>query len=72
MRAIKRSGHMLDKSGHLRPQELIESCENKGDSDESIHRHKTAISRDKLSIPMFTLAKAGFLNGESKDDKTRS
>lgn len=64
IRTIKRSGHMLDESGHLRPLQLIESCEEENDSDENIHRHKTAISRDKLSIPMFTLAKAGFLNGD--------
>jgi DNA phosphorothioation-associated putative methyltransferase len=62
-RAIKRSGHMLDENGHLIPLAITKSAESSPIDGDCIQRHKTAIYRDKLSVPMFMLARAGYLDG---------
>lgn len=60
-RTIRAIGYQLDESGNLKKLELsnplIES------EPQKIQRHKTAISRNSLSIPMFLLAQKGFLDG---------
>lgn len=58
---IKRKGFKLDSNGHLRP--LLYKPKTESKNYTSIERHKTAISRDKLSTPMFLLAQRGYLNG---------
>jgi DNA phosphorothioation-associated putative methyltransferase len=65
-RLIRRNGYIL-KDGHIIPLEICSSVSKSIVSeidDIEIQRHKTAISRDKLSLPMQTLANRGFLNGE--------
>jgi DNA phosphorothioation-associated putative methyltransferase len=62
-RVIRRSGHTLDQHGHVVPLILNHSHNEKDESPEGIYRYKTAITRDKLSVPMFALAKAGYLDG---------
>lgn len=64
LKLIKRKGYYLDDDGHLqalaeKPEMVIEKPFS-GD----IERHKTALTRDKLSTPMFLLAQRGFLNGD--------
>lgn len=63
-RLIKRKGYFLDDDGHL--QQLTEkpTCASENPFNGSIDRHLTAISRDKLSVPLFLLAQRGYLNGE--------
>lgn len=62
-RLIKRKGYFLDEDGHLQPladkATQVEVNPFNGDID----RHKTAISRDSLSVPLFLIAKRGYLNG---------
>jgi len=62
-RLIKRKGYYLNDSGQLQPlsTKLVPNVEKTFDSD--IERHKTALSRDKLSVPMFLIAQRGYLNG---------
>jgi DNA phosphorothioation-associated putative methyltransferase len=63
-RLIKRKGYYLDETGHLQPltEKTSPTPDNpfKGD----IERHKTALSRDKLSVPLFLIAQRGYLNGD--------
>ena len=63
-KVIKRSGHTLDERGHLIRLVLESANTNAQETQSGIHRYKTAISRDKLSVPMFTLARLGYLNGD--------
>lgn len=62
-RLIKRKGYFLDEEGHL--QALMEKpapqVNNPFTGD--IQRHKTALTRDKLSVPLFLMAQRGYLNG---------
>ena len=62
-RLIKRTGYYLDDEGHLHPlvNRPVPAVDNPFDGD--IERHKTALSRDKLSVPMFLVAQRGYLNG---------
>ena len=62
-RLIKRTGYYLDDEGHLHPlvNRPVPEVDNPFDGD--IERHKTALSRDKLSVPMFLVAQRGYLNG---------
>jgi len=62
-RLIAKKGYYLDDDGHLK--KIIEKPTHEITSpfNGSIERHKTAISRDKLSVPMFLIAQRGFLNG---------
>ncbi|MEE8056267.1 MAG: DNA phosphorothioation-associated putative methyltransferase [Pseudomonadales bacterium] len=61
---IKRKGYYLDEEGHLQPlaEKPVQETENPFNSE--IERHKTALSRDKLSVPLFLIAQRGYLNGE--------
>jgi DNA phosphorothioation-associated putative methyltransferase len=65
-RLIKRKGYSLE-NGHLVPLEVCKDENNHYPALETvteIQRHKTAISRDRLSSPMQLLARRGFLNGD--------
>jgi DNA phosphorothioation-associated putative methyltransferase len=63
-RLIKLKGYYLDDEGHLQPlaDKPIPTIENPFGGD--IERHKTALSRDKLSVPLFLIAQRGYLNGD--------
>tara|TARA_R110002094_G_scaffold42357_8_gene54667 strand:- start:11639 stop:13681 length:2043 start_codon:yes stop_codon:yes gene_type:complete len=62
-RAIRRTGYFLDEAGRLLPSPP--ATESTPITEvEKVQRHKTAISRDNLSVPMLALAKAGYLNGK--------
>lgn len=63
-RLIKRKGYYLDDEGHLQPlvDKPVPTKENSFGGD--IDRHKTALSRDKLSVPLFLIAQRGYLNGD--------
>lgn len=64
-RLIKRKGYRLDEAGNLKPLQLhTESEPTNSVSANEIHRHKTALKRDKLSSPMFKLATLDYLNGQ--------
>ena len=60
---VKRKGYYLNDAGHLQPlvEKPLPEVENPFDGD--IERHKTALSRDRLSVPMFLVAQRGYLNG---------
>jgi len=62
-RQIKKKGYYLDDTGRLQPitekPEKVASTDHEGD----IQRHKTALSRDKLSLPLFLIAQKGYLDG---------
>jgi len=62
-RLIARKGYYLDQQGHLK--KLVEKEVNTIPALPSggIERHKTALSRDKLSLPLFLIAKRGYLDG---------
>lgn len=63
-RLIKRRGYRLDESGNLQPLQLRpETTNTPPESEGKIDRHKTALKRDKLSTPMFSLASLGYLDG---------
>lgn len=62
-RLIKRKGYQLDFEGHLQPRNEQQEQKNENPFNGDIDRHKTAISRDKLSAPLFLLARRGYLNG---------
>ena len=62
-RLIKRKGYFLDAEGYLKKKQDISILDNSNPFTGGIERHKTAISRDKLSVPMFFIAQRGFLNG---------
>lgn len=61
---IKRKGYCLDDEGHLQPlaDKPAPNSENPFNGD--IERHKTALSRDNLSVPLFLIAQRGYLNGD--------
>ncbi|MEH6550640.1 MAG: DNA phosphorothioation-associated putative methyltransferase [Pseudomonadales bacterium] len=62
-RLIKRKGYYLDESGHLKPLDHKRPQVDQPDFDGEIQRHRTALSRDKLSYPMFLIAQRGYLDG---------
>jgi DNA phosphorothioation-associated putative methyltransferase len=62
-RLIKRKGHYLDADGHLKPLEATPPLAASHPFNGEIDRHKTALARNKLSVPMFLLAQRGYLNG---------
>ncbi len=65
LRLIKRKGYRLDEQGRLQPLELKNDSSSKGSTTGlTIERHKTALSRDKLSLPFYLLSKAGLLDGK--------
>jgi len=63
-RLIKRKGYYLDRRGYIQPlntnQYPIPTLAFNGQID----RHKTALSRDKLSLPLFLLGQREYLNGD--------
>ena len=64
LRLIKRKGYHLNGEGHLQP--LIEKSApiSNNPFKRGIERHKTALSRDKLSVPLFLIGQRGYLNGD--------
>lgn len=62
-RLIKRKGYYLDVEGHLQPLSDKATPVNENPFNGDIERHKTAISRGTLSVPLFLIAKRGYLNG---------
>lgn len=62
-RLIKRKGYTLDDKGHLLPRPLAPTRDTSEKTTE-IERHKTALTRDKLSTPLFLLAQRGYLDGK--------
>jgi len=62
-RIIKRKGYYLDQEGHLQPLTAKPNPVPENPFDGDIERHKTAISRSALSVPLFLIAKRGYLDG---------
>ncbi|MCP3669073.1 MAG: DNA phosphorothioation-associated putative methyltransferase, partial [Gammaproteobacteria bacterium] len=63
-RLIKRKGYYLDNDYRLRAlEQRLASVEGYSPADD-IQRHKTAISRGALSVPLFLIAKRGYLSGD--------
>jgi DNA phosphorothioation-associated putative methyltransferase len=62
-RLIKKKGYFLTEVGHLQPLSEKVSPPNQNSFDGEVLRHKTALSRDKLSTPLFIIAQRGYLNG---------
>ncbi len=61
-RLIRRKGYCLDKENHLLPISEKFIPKQKINYEGEIERHKTALSRDKLSVPLFLIAQRGYLN----------
>ena len=59
---LRRLGYRLDPDGHLVELELRTESVEIDEGPQAIARHKTALSRTELSVPMFTMATAGFFN----------
>lgn len=63
-RLISSKGYAL-VDGHIVPKAAVASSEtNEEVGSIPIHRHRTAIDRDKLSTPMQRLARHGYLSGD--------
>jgi len=63
-RLIKRKGYYLAENGHLLPLAPQTKVETANPFSGDIERHRTALSRDKLSVPLFLMAQRGYLNGD--------
>lgn len=63
-RLIKRKGYFLDEHGFLQPLTEKPDPTPRNPFNGDIDRHKTALSRDKLSLPLFLIARRGYLNGQ--------
>tara|TARA_R110002072_G_scaffold8726_3_gene43713 strand:+ start:3067 stop:4950 length:1884 start_codon:yes stop_codon:yes gene_type:complete len=63
-RIIKQKGYYLDNETRLKPLGEKPNRISTNPFNGNIERHKTAISRDKLSVPLFLIAQRGYLNGE--------
>ena len=61
---IKRKGFYLTEDGHLEPLTEKPEPEITNPFSGSIERHKTALSRDRLSVPLFLMAQRGYLDGK--------
>ena len=62
---IKRKGYALDENGRLQP--LSEKPTTQAGNTQlggPIQRHRTAISRDRLSRPMYMLQQRGYFDGD--------
>lgn len=62
-RVISSKGYKL-VDGHLLPKCQSPAVQIKSSKDFAIQRHLTAVDRDKLSVPMQSLAKHGYLDGD--------
>jgi len=61
---IKRKGYFLDEKGRLQPLPTKSTNDrNHKQLRGPIQRHRTAISRDRLSRPMFILQQRGYFDG---------
>ncbi len=63
LRLIKQKGYYLDDKYNLQPLTDQPQKLPTIEGDQEIQRHKTAISRDRLSRPMYLLQQRGFLDG---------
>jgi len=63
-RLIKRKGHYLDEQGHIQALNIKHEQIPQSTFNGKIDRHKTALSRDKLSLPLFLLSQREYLNGD--------
>lgn len=63
-RLIKRKGFFLDEHGYLQPLTEKSVPKSTRPFNGEIDRHKTALSRGKLSTPLFLIAQRGYLNGQ--------
>ena len=63
-RLIRRKGFFLDEDGHLQALSEKPAPVIKNPFSGDIERHKTALTRDKLSVPLFLIAQKGYLNGD--------
>jgi len=59
---LRRLGYRVGPDGHLVELELKSGAVESEEGPKAIARHKTALSRTELSVPMFTMASAGFFN----------
>ena len=59
---LRRLGYRVCPDGHLVELELKSESVETDEGPQAIARHKTALSRTELSVPMFTMATAGFFN----------
>lgn len=62
-RLIKKKGYCLTEEGRLQPLEISGEQNSNYLGSQKIQRHLTALSRDKLSVPMFLIAQRGYLDG---------
>lgn len=63
-RTLRNKGYKLDHEGNLITLELNPAEIQAGSEPANIERHKTALSRDRLSLPLFLLSKHGYLDGK--------
>jgi DNA phosphorothioation-associated putative methyltransferase len=63
-RVFRRKGLYLAEDGHFQPLTEITRPDITNVFTGTIDRHKTALSRDKLSVPLFLMAERGYLNGK--------
>jgi SAM-dependent methyltransferase len=63
-RLIKRKEYYLDRDSRLQPLEPKTTSVERNSLNDDIQRHRTAISRGALSVPLFLIAKRGYLNGD--------
>ena len=59
---LRRLGYRVDTDGHLVELELKSGSIETEEGSQAIARHKTALSRTELSVPMFMMASAGFFS----------
>ena len=63
-RVIRRKGLCLTEKGYLQPLSQKPRLNTAELFSGKIDRHKTALTRDKLSLPLFLMAERGYLNGK--------
>ena len=63
-RTLRNKGFKLDHEGNLIALELNPGERPEGQASAKIERHRTALSRDRLSLPLFLLSKHGYLDGK--------
>ena len=63
-RALRNKGFGLDDDGNIIALELNSISKPVISIEKDIERHRTALSRDRLSLPLFLLSKHGYLGGK--------